>query len=113
MNVDIRPNDSARTGNGMVAGSFGNHPPLQLDQRSQQRIPLVIHYHPALPDITSILRKYQHPQHCSETMRNIVTELPVVTFRRPLILGIFLVRAKLHLRNPPARDLATNRVVNG
>ena len=65
----------------------------------------MIDYHPALPDITGILRKYQHLLHCSETMRNVVTELPVVTFRRPPYLGNFLVRAKLHVKHKPVPDI--------
>ena len=63
-NVDTRPYDLARTKNGMVTDTFGNRPPLQRDLCSKQRIPLVIDYHPALPDITGILRKYQHLLHC-------------------------------------------------
>ena len=63
--------------------------------RIQKRIPLVIDYHPALPDITGILRKYQPLLHCSDVLRTAVPELPIVTFRRPFNLGNHLVRAKV------------------
>ena len=60
---EIRSNDLAHIDNGMVTGSFGNRLPLRWDQFSQQRITIVIDYNLALPDITGILRKYQHLLH--------------------------------------------------
>ena len=45
--------------------------------------PLVIDYHPGLPNITGILRKYQPLLHRSETMRSAVPDVPIVTFRHP------------------------------
>ena len=44
--------------------------------------PLVIDYHPGLPNITGI-RKYQPLLHRSETMRSAVPDVPIVTFRHP------------------------------
>ena len=52
------------------------------DQRSRcPRMPLVIDYHPGLPDISSISRKYYALLLCSEKFSLALPEVPIVTFR--------------------------------
>ena len=65
------------------------------DRNPNERIPLVIDFHPSLPDITGILRQYHHLLQQSETMKHVASQVPLVTFRRPRNLKNFLVRGKL------------------
>ena len=65
-----------------------------------RRIPLVVEFHPALPDISGILRK-RHPLFMLfETMRKVVPDVPFVRWRQPPSLKKQLTRAKLLLLDP-------------
>ncbi|KAJ8034969.1 hypothetical protein HOLleu_22024 [Holothuria leucospilota] len=61
----------------------------------KEGVPSVTSYHPGLPDISAILKKYQPLLHQSDYMRNAVPNLPVLSFRNPPSLRDTLVRAKL------------------
>ena len=61
----------------------------------RSRIPLVLTFHPGLPDIKAILHKNQDILHMSEKMRKAVPELPLLSFRQPPNLKKMLVRAKV------------------
>ena len=63
------------------------------DQRP--RIPLVLTYHPGLPDIKGILERNQPILHLSERMKKAVPELPLRSFRQPPNLKSLIVRAKI------------------
>ena len=66
------------------------------DKNTQnKRIPLVATYHPGLPNLHGIIRKYFNILHSSERCKRAIPELPIVAFRRPKNLRDRLVRAKL------------------
>ena len=71
---------------------------ISSDRRSQcPRIPLVIDYHPGLPDISGILRKYHPLLLRSDRLRLVLLEVPIITFCRPPNSRNTLVRAMLDL----------------
>ena len=64
-------------------------------RNATNRVPMVVTYHPSLPNIGSILRELQPLLHCSEKCRKAVKDVPFMAFRRPKSLGDYLVHAKL------------------
>ena len=64
-------------------------------QKSTTRVPMVVTYHPTLPNIGHILRELQPLLHCSDKCKKAVKEVPMVAFRRPKSLRDYLVHAKL------------------
>ena len=64
-------------------------------RNATNRVPMVVTYHPSLPNIGSILRELQPLLHCSEKCRKAIKDVPFMAFRRPKSLGDYLVRAKL------------------
>ena len=70
----------------------------------RDRVPLVITFHPGLPDISAVLKKYQPLLHQSEQMLEAVPDLPVVSFRNPPNLRKKLVRAKLNTHGSETLD---------
>ena len=59
------------------------------------RVPVVVTYHPGLPNIGGILRDLQPLLHCSVKCRKAMKEIPMVAFRRPKSLGDYFMHAKL------------------
>ena len=76
---------------------------LQNHQRQTsmgiQRLPLVITYHPGLPNI---LKKHLPILHASDRLRDAVPDPPMVAFRRPKNLRDLLVWAELKNSGPPS-----------
>ena len=64
-------------------------------QNTNTRVPMVVTYHPGLPNIGGILRDFQPLLHCSDKCRKAVKDVPMVAFRRPKSLGDYLVHSKL------------------
>ena len=60
-----------------------------------RRIPLVLTYHPGLPDISAITRRFLPMLHLNSSMKEICPEPPLIAFRRPPNLANSLIRAKL------------------
>ena len=77
-------------------------------RNTNEQIPLVVTYHPGLPNIGGILRELQPILHCSERRRNAITETPMMAFRRPKNLGDYLVHVKL---KPSQKDKMQKRTV--
>ena len=71
-------------------GTLTPHP-----KTSDNRIPMVVTYHPGLPDIDGILRHLQPLLHCSDKFKKAIKEVPLVSFRRPKSLGDYPVHSKL------------------
>ena len=67
-----------------------------------ERVPLVVTYHPQLPQWSVILRKNLPILHVSEQMRRIISSAPMVAYRRPKHLKDLLVRGirQSHHNNP-------------
>ena len=61
---------------------------------SNQRVPLVITYSKALPDIRTILRKYEYLLHRSECMEKVFEKNPLLAYRRDTNIGDILVHGK-------------------
>lgn len=61
----------------------------------QDRIPFVVDFHPALSGIGKILNSVWPVLHCSDDMKRIFGERPVVSYWRPRYLKDSLVKAKL------------------
>ena len=59
------------------------------------KVPMVVTYHPNLPNIGGFLRDLQPLLHCSERCRKAIKEVPLMAFRRPKSLRDYLVHAKL------------------
>ena len=71
-----------------------------VDQDNQQssktrRIPLVLTYHPGLPDISAITRRFLPILHLNPSMKECCPDPPLIAFRRPKNLRDVLVRAKV------------------
>ena len=64
-------------------------------RNATNRVPMVVTYHPSLPNIGSILRELQPLLHCSEKCRKAIKDVPFMAFRRSKSLGDYLVHAKL------------------
>lgn len=76
-------------------------------QNTNSRVPMVVTYHPSLPNIGAMLKELQPLLHCSEKCRKAVKEMPMVAFRRPKSLRDYLVHAKL--RSTRAEETPGNR----
>ena len=61
-----------------------------------QRIPLVLTYHPGLPDISSIIKRFLPVLHLNPDMKQACPDPPLVAFRKPKSLRDFLIKAKVH-----------------
>jgi hypothetical protein len=69
---------------------------LEYKTKTQNtRTPLVITYHPDLPNISEITRRLWHTVLTSKRMRALFPEPPLISYRRPRNLRDHLVRAKL------------------
>ena len=68
-------------------------------QKTTTRVPMVVTYHPNLPNIGYILRELQPLLHCWDKCKKAVKEVPMVAFRRPKSLRDYLVHAKLRDTN--------------
>ena len=60
-----------------------------------RRIPLVLTFHPGLPDVSAITRRFLPVLHQNPRMKLSCPEPPLIAFRRPKNLGNLLVRAKI------------------
>ena len=85
------------------------------DTPKRTRVPFIVTYNPALPNIREILHKKQPILDSTERLHNIFNETPVVAFRRSPNLRDLLVRAKLKtpesstLRHPPGTFRCNSR----
>ena len=85
------------------------------DTPKPTRVPFIVTYNPALPNIREILHKKQPILDSTERLHNIFSETPVVAFRRSPNLRDLLVRAKLKtpenntLRHPPGTFRCNSR----
>ena len=70
-------------------------PSRQTSKTSHSRAPLVITYHPTLPNFSAVLEKYQALLNVSPRLQKIFPEKPVIAYRRPRNLRDLLVRAQL------------------
>ena len=69
---------------------------IQTHTRSpKQRIPLVLTYHPGLPNISEITRRFLPVLHLNPLMKLHCPDPPLLSFRRPRNLRDSLVRAKV------------------
>ena len=66
-----------------------------------ERLPLVTTCHPALPNITAILDKYQPILNQSELMRKAVANTPILSIRQPLYLRKLNFTAKVKSPSDP------------
>ena len=78
----------------------------------KDRIPMVVTYHPGLPNIGGILRELQPLLHCSEKCKKAIRDLPMMAFRRPKSLGDYLVHAKLKMMRTGDRPKGTVKCGN-
>ena len=69
--------------------------PSMQTKISHIRVPLVITYHPTLPNFSAILEKYQILLNVSPRLQKIFLEKRVVAYRHPQNLRNLLVRAQL------------------
>ena len=53
-------------------------------QNTNSRVPMVVTYHPSLPNIGAMLKELQPLLHCSEKCRKAVKEMPMVAFSQAL-----------------------------
>ena len=65
------------------------------DTPKPTRVPFIVTYNPALPNIRDILHKKQSILYSTEHLHNIFSETPVVAFHRSPNLRDLLVRPKL------------------
>ena len=68
---------------------------ISRPRTGSQCTPLVVTYHPGLPNLNNILRELHPVLLASDSMRDILPEPPLLSFRRPRNLRNELVRAKL------------------
>ena len=64
-------------------------------KKHNKRVPFVTTFHPGLPNIPHILRKYMPILHTSKRCLAAIPECPIVSYRRPKNLRDILVHAKL------------------
>ena len=68
---------------------------LQYNTKKQNnRVPLVLAYSKALPDIHTILRKNMKTLYKSERMKNVFKELPIASYKRSKNIKDILVHRK-------------------
>ena len=60
-----------------------------------RRIPLVLTYHPGLPDISALCRRLLPVLHLNPAMKELCPEPPMLAFRKPPNLRSLLIRAKV------------------
>ena len=70
---------------------------LRDKQRDRnERVPLVVTYHPGLPNIGQILRELHPILESSDRCSGAINSVPMVSFRRPKSLADYLVRARVN-----------------
>lgn len=60
-----------------------------------ERVPFVVMYHPELPNTGQILRDLHPMMQSSERCHRAVSNVPMLSFRRPKSLADYLVRARM------------------
>lgn len=73
-------------------------------REANRRVPLVVTYHPSLPNLPTITRDNTPVLHASQRLKNAIPESPIIAYRRPKNLRDLLVSS--HLKPPsfePAR----------
>lgn len=65
-------------------------------KKKNNRVPFVTSYNPALPNLSSVIRKHYHVLQGSERLKDIFNEPPIVAFRKPKSIKQLLVRAKVN-----------------
>ena len=78
-----------------------SHPssPSRAKSTKPRRIPLVLTYHPGLPDISAITRRLLPTLHCNPSMKELCPEPPLIAFRRPRNIRDHVIRAKIFPRD--------------
>ena len=71
-------------------GNFGK------SSNKNKGVPFVLTYHPLLKKVNYIIRKHIHLLYMNEEVKKVFQPGPMVSFRRPRNLSIYLVRAKLY-----------------
>ena len=77
------------------------------NQTRSPKTPFVVTYHPRLPDMGKMLTELHPILESSERCKNAITSVPFVAFRKPKILGDYLVRTKVDSRGPKGLSLGT------
>ena len=67
-------------------------------REANRRVPLVVTYHPSLPNLPTITRDNIPVLHASQRLKNAIPESPIVAYRRPKNLRDLLVSS--HLKPP-------------
>ena len=70
-----------------------------LRKCTNSRVPLVVQYHPGLPDIRGILSSLQPALHQSVRLQQAIPETPLLCFKQPKSLKDMLVRARVDKRD--------------
>ena len=65
------------------------------NKKTSKRVPFVTTFHPGLPNVPQIIRKYLPILHNSQRCKEAIPECPIVSFRRPKNLKDILVKAKV------------------
>ena len=63
------------------------------EKKINNRVPLVLTYHPSLEKIADIVRHHWKEIEKSETLAKLFPEPPVIAFRRPKSIKVTLIRA--------------------
>jgi hypothetical protein len=77
-----------------------HNPHPRTSKVSGRKIFFGVEYHPSLPDISGILRKFLPVLHQSEKLRQAIPDPPILSFHQPKNLSRILCRAKLPNTNP-------------
>ena len=76
---------------------------------ANEKIPLVVTYHPSLPPIRQITSANHHILHTSDRLQRAIPEEPMIAFRCPSSLRNLLVRAEV----PPTNDSSIPPIQHG
>ena len=68
----------------------------EKQRRRNEKVPLVVTYHPGLPNIGGILRDLHPILESSDRCKQAINEVPMMAFRRPKSLADYLVRARVN-----------------
>ncbi len=70
---------------------------LRISEKNTKsdRVPLVVTYHPNLPDLNGIIRKHWPIIQSHPRLNNAIPELPIIAYKRPKNLRDILIRAQI------------------
>ena len=86
-----------RKTNNLIERAFTNfdYPPTGRRCHATRPVNFNVLYHPGLPNVKGILQKYMPLLHQSVTMKNVVPDLPLISFSQPHNMCRNLCRARL------------------